>query len=55
MHARGAADMIAEMDGDDYDLAIINQPSYLGGPFVSAKLFHMTRRSIPGNEEPTKE
>ena len=33
MHACGAADIIAEMYGDDE--AIVNQPVYLGGPFVS--------------------
>ena len=35
MHACGAADIIAEMYGDDDDDAIVNQPVYLGGPFVS--------------------
>ena len=36
MHACGAADMIAKMYGDDDDnKAIVNQPVYLGGPFVS--------------------
>ncbi|KIM36522.1 hypothetical protein M413DRAFT_288172 [Hebeloma cylindrosporum] len=35
MNACGAADIIAEMDWDhDDDEAIINQPVYLGGPFV---------------------
>jgi hypothetical protein len=34
MHACGAADVIAEMYGDDDD-AIINQPGYLGGLFIS--------------------
>ena len=41
MHACGAADIIAEMYGDDDDDAIVNQPVYLGGPFVSDDvLFH---------------
>ena len=37
LHACGAADVIDEMygDGDDIDRAIISQPVYLGGPFVS--------------------
>ena len=36
MSACGAADIIAEMYGDDDDNeAIVNQPVYLGGPFVS--------------------
>jgi len=36
IHACGAADIIAEMYGDDHDdEAIINQPVYFGGPFVS--------------------
>ena len=36
MDACGAADIIAEMYGDDdNDEAIINQPVYMGGPFVS--------------------
>jgi len=36
MHACGAADIIAEMYGDDDDDdAIVNQPVYFGGPFVS--------------------
>jgi hypothetical protein len=36
MHACGASDIIAEMYGDDDDSeAIVNQPVYLGGPFVS--------------------
>jgi hypothetical protein len=36
MHACGASDIIAEMYGDDDDdEAIVNQPVYLGGPFVS--------------------
>ena len=35
MHACGAADIIAEMYEDDDDDAIVNQPVYLGGPFVS--------------------
>jgi hypothetical protein len=34
MHACGASDLIAELYGDD-DEAIVNQPVYLGGPFVS--------------------
>ena len=36
MHACGAADIIAEMYGDNNDDdAIVNQPVYLGEPFVS--------------------
>jgi hypothetical protein len=39
MNACGAADMIAKMygedDDDDDDEAIITQPIYMGGPFVS--------------------
>jgi len=36
MHACGAADIIAEMYGDeDDDGAIVSPPVYLGGPFVS--------------------
>jgi hypothetical protein len=36
MHASGASDLIAELYGDDDDdEAIVNQPVYLGGPFVS--------------------
>jgi hypothetical protein len=36
MNACGAADIIAEMYGDDDDdEAIVNQLVYLGGPFVS--------------------
>lgn len=35
MHACGAADIIAAMYGSDDDEAIVNQPVYLGGPFVS--------------------
>jgi hypothetical protein len=36
MHACGAADIIAEMDWEnDDDEAIVNQPIYFGGPFVS--------------------
>jgi len=36
IHACGAADIIAEMYGDeDDDEAIASQPVYLGGPFVS--------------------
>jgi len=37
MHACGASDMIAEIygDDDDDDEAIIDQPVYMGGPFVS--------------------
>ena len=35
MHACGAADIIAEIYGDDDDEAIVDQPVYLGGPFVS--------------------
>jgi hypothetical protein len=38
MHACGAADIIAEMYGDDLeddDEAIVSLPVYLGGPFVS--------------------
>jgi hypothetical protein len=36
LHACGAADIIAEIYGDnDDDEAIITQPVYFGGPFVS--------------------
>ena len=36
MHGCGAADIIREMYGDDDDEdAIVNQPVYMGGPFVS--------------------
>jgi hypothetical protein len=35
MHACGAADIVAEMYREDDDDAIVNQPVYLGGPFVS--------------------
>jgi hypothetical protein len=35
MQACGAADIIKEMYGDDDDDAIVNQPVYIGGPFVS--------------------
>jgi hypothetical protein len=36
MHACGMSKIIAEMYGDDDDdEAIVNQPVYLGGPFVS--------------------
>ena len=36
LNACGAADIIAEMYGDDDDNeAIVDQPVYLGGPFVS--------------------
>jgi hypothetical protein len=36
MNACGAADIIAEMYGDDDDdEAIVTQPVYMGGPFVS--------------------
>ena len=35
MNACGAADIIAEMYGDDDDEAIITQPVYMGGPIVS--------------------
>jgi hypothetical protein len=35
MHACGAADIIVEMYGEDDDDTIVNQPVYLGGPFVS--------------------
>jgi hypothetical protein len=36
MHACGAADIIRETYGDDDDDdAIVNQPVYMGGPFVS--------------------
>ena len=37
MNACGAADIIAEMygDDDDDDEAIVTQPVYMGGPFVS--------------------
>jgi hypothetical protein len=36
MNACGAADIIAKMYGDDDDEeAIITQPVYMGGPFVS--------------------
>jgi hypothetical protein len=35
MNAYGAADLIAKIYGDDDDdEAIVNQPVYLGGPFV---------------------
>ena len=38
MHACGASDMIAEVYGDDDDdEAIVNQPVYLGGPFVQLR------------------
>ena len=38
MNACGATDIIAEMygdDDDDDDEAIVTQPVYMGGPFVS--------------------
>ena len=36
MHACGASGIISEMyEDDDDDEAIVNQPVYLGGPFVS--------------------
>jgi len=37
MHACGASDLIDELYGDDDDEeeAIVTQPVYLGGPFVS--------------------
>jgi hypothetical protein len=36
LHACGAADIIAEIYGDnDDEEAIITQPVYFGGPFVS--------------------
>jgi hypothetical protein len=36
MHTCGATDIISEMYGDDDDDdAIVNQPVYMGGPFVS--------------------
>ena len=35
MNVCGAADIIAKMYGDNDDEAIITQPVYLGGPFVS--------------------
>ena len=38
MNACGATDIIAEMygdDDDDDDEAIVTQPIYMGGPFVS--------------------
>jgi len=36
LHACGAADIIAEMYGDDDDdEAIVSQPAYFGGAFVS--------------------
>jgi hypothetical protein len=36
LHACGAADVIAQLYGDDDDdEAVLTQPVYLGGPFVS--------------------
>ena len=35
MHACGVPDIIAKMYGDDDDEAIVKQPVYLGGPFIS--------------------
>jgi hypothetical protein len=34
-HACGAADIIAETYSDDDDDAIVKQPVYFGGPFVT--------------------
>ena len=35
MNACGAADMIAQMYAGDDETAIITEPVYMGGPFVS--------------------